>query len=340
VVCCFTPCLFTESHIIEFADILMCRQIDAGGHNALVGKIEAMGLKVHCGARTASFVGTDGTEDNDSSAPVSAVRFSNDGWDDLPVQMVIVSAGIKPRDELALAAGIAVGERGGVIVNEQMQTSDPNVYAVGEIALYNNFIYGLIAPGYTMANVAAKGVAAQLGLLVDQTTETTTALPAFTGADMSTKLKLLGCDVASFGENQPRDMSNVSELVWNDPIKGVYRKLIFDKAGRKLRGGILVGDASDYELLHKLAVLDKDAIVTDPASLLPPPSARGASTTTAETAEVSEDPATQICSCNDVTRGDITKTIIELGKDQATLAAVKKCSKAGTGCGGCEPQGT
>jgi nitrite reductase (NADH) large subunit len=310
----------------------MCRQIDAGGHNALVGKIEDMGLKVHCGARTASFVGADGTDDNDSMAPVSAVRFTNEGWDDLPVQMVIVSAGIKPRDDLAKAAGIVVGERGGVVVNEQLKTSDPNIYAVGEIALYNNFIYGLIAPGYTMANVAAQCVADQLGLV-----DTVTSLPAFTGADMSTKLKLLGCDVASFGDNQPRD-ENKSELVWNDPIKGVYRKLIFDKTGQKLRGGILVGDASDYEILHKLAVLDKEAVVTDPASLLPPPSARGA--VVADTADsVSDDPLTQICSCNDVTRGDIAKTIIELGKDGATLAAVKKCSKAGTGCGGCEPQG-
>ena len=77
-----------ESHIIEFAPILMCRQIDQGGHNALVGKIEDMGLKVHCDARTAAFVGTDGSTDDESDAPVSALRFSNEGWDDLPVQMV------------------------------------------------------------------------------------------------------------------------------------------------------------------------------------------------------------------------------------------------------------
>jgi hypothetical protein len=81
-----------KSHIIEFADILMCRQIDQGGHNALVGVIESMGLEVHCGARTESFVGADGTTDMDSMAPVSALRFTNE-WEDLPVQMVVVSAG-------------------------------------------------------------------------------------------------------------------------------------------------------------------------------------------------------------------------------------------------------
>lgn len=323
-----------ESHIVEFADILMCRQIDQGGHNVLVQQIEDMGLKVHCGARTAAFVGEDGSDDAESTSPVSAVRFSNEDWDDLPVQMVIVSAGIRPRDELAKECdSIEVGERGGVVVDNNMKTSDDNVYAIGEIALYNNFIYGLIAPGYTMANVAAECVASKLGLI------TAKDLPEFTGADMSTKLKLLGCDVASFGVNQPSpDDEDVSELVWNDPITSVYRKLIFNKAGTKLRGGILVGDASDYDTLHQLAVSDiEEELPVAPALLLAPPAARGASAVNVGGA-VSDDPAAQICSCNDVTRGAIADTIMELGVEKANLAAVKKCSQAGTGCGGCEPQ--
>jgi nitrite reductase (NADH) large subunit len=323
-----------ESHIIEFADILMCRQIDQGGHNALVGVIEDMGLKVHCGARTESFVGQDGSTDMESMSPVSALRFSNEDWEDLPVQMVIVSAGIKPRDELARDAGIAVGERGGVVVDDQMRTSAKGVYAVGEIALYNNFIYGLIAPGYTMADVAAKCLADDFGIGKALDPEN---LPAFTGADMSTKLKLLGCDVASFGVNQPRsDDKDVSEMVWNDPVSRVYRKLILNKAGTKLRGGILVGDAADYDKLHKLAVKSEEELTENPAMLLPPISARGG--VAEENEGVSDDPTAQICSCNDVTRGDIASTIVELGVEGATLSAVKKCSNAGTGCGGCEPQ--
>lgn len=167
-----------QSHIIEFAPILMCRQIDEGGHNALVGKIEEMGLKVHCGARTESFVGQDGTTDNDSMSPVSALRFSNEGWDDLDVQMIVVSAGIKPRDDLAKDTDIALGERGGIIVDEQLRTNVNGVYAIGEIALYNNFIYGLIAPGYEMAGVCSKIVAKEeFGIDVDFEEE-----PAFTGA--------------------------------------------------------------------------------------------------------------------------------------------------------------
>eukprot|EP00977_Amphora_coffeiformis_P009629 scaffold2219_cov177-Amphora_coffeaeformis.AAC.5 len=320
-----------ESHIIEFAPILMCRQIDQGGHDVLVKKIEDMGLKVHCGARTEAIVGADGTTDNDSDAPVAGLSFSNEGWEDLPVQMVIVSAGIKPRDELARDAGLEVGERGGIVVNEQMQTSIDSIYAIGEIALYKNFIYGLIAPGYTMAGVAAKCVADQLSIKALQGDT-----PAFTGADMSTKLKLLGCDVASFGVNQPRpEDEDVSYLTWNDPVQGVYRKLVLNKAGTKLRGGILVGDASDYDLLHTLSVKSDAELDMPAAMLLAPPAARGGEI---ETAALSDDPAAQICSCNDVTRGDIAKVVAELGVEGATLAAVKKCSSAGTGCGGCEPQ--
>mmetsp|Transcript_635 Transcript_635/g.1191 ORF Transcript_635/g.1191 Transcript_635/m.1191 type:complete len:1116 (+) Transcript_635:79-3426(+) len=318
-----------ESHIIEFADILMCRQIDQGGHDALVGKIEEMGLQVHCGARTESFVGADGSTDNESMSPVSALRFSNEGWDDLEVQMVVVSAGIKPRDDLARGAGINTGERGGIIVDDQLRTSVEGVYAIGEIALYNNFIYGLIAPGYDMAGVCSKVIAKEelgIDLNIDE-------LPSFTGADLSTKLKLLGCDVASFGENQPKpDDTDVSNLVWNDPLGGIYRKLIFNKAGTRLRGGILVGDASDYSKLHALAMKGGE-LPDNPAILLAPPSARGE----VEEEELSTDPNTQICSCNDVTRGQIADTIKELGAEKATLKEVKACSKAGTGCGGCEP---
>ena len=179
-----------ESHIIEFAPILMCRQIDAGGHDALVGTIEDLGLKVHCDARTNAFVGSDGTMGDESEAPVSALNFSNEDWEDLPVQMVVVSCGIKPRDELANIAGLELGQRGGIVVDESLRTSKSDVFAIGECALYNNFIYGLIAPGYDMAGAAAKAVAKDLGLIEGEDAED---LPQFTGADLSTKLKLLGC---------------------------------------------------------------------------------------------------------------------------------------------------
>jgi len=184
--------------------------------------------------------------------------------------------------------------------------------------------------GYVHAKVAAQCVADDLGIQ-----KANGDLPAFTGADMSTKLKLLGCDVASFGVNQPApDDEDVTELVWNDPIAGIYRKLIFNKSGNRLRGGILVGDASDYAVLHKLAMSGETSLIENPGTLLTPPSASAA-----ESVELgaTTDIRAQICSCNDISLGQITDVIHDLGVDGANLSAVKKCSNAGTGCGGCEP---
>ena len=156
---------------------------------------------------------------------------------------------------------------------------------------------------------------------------------------MKCHLLLLGCDVASFGVNQPKpDDADITELVWNDPILGVYRKLIFNKAGTKLQGGILVSNASDYSTLHKLAVGsgDQEPLDGNPALLLPPLLARSGAATESE--QVSDDPNTQICSCNNVSRGTIVQAIKDLCVEGATLPILKKCTKAGTGCGGCELQ--
>jgi len=183
-----------------------------------------------------------------------------------------------------------------------------------------------------MVGVASKIVADEnldIPLDLDET-------PAFTGADMSTKLKLLGCDVASFGVNQPKpDDEDVSEMAWNDSVQGIYRKLIFNKAGTKLRGGILVGDAADYTKLHKLAMSGGE-LPENPAVLLTPTSARGQEEEEEE--EIPMDANAMICSCNDVSRGTIAAAVAELGVEGANLSAVKKCTRAGTGCGGCEPQ--
>eukprot|EP00559_Dactyliosolen_fragilissimus_P005293 CAMPEP_0184862660 /NCGR_PEP_ID=MMETSP0580-20130426/7082_1 /TAXON_ID=1118495 /ORGANISM="Dactyliosolen fragilissimus" /LENGTH=1124 /DNA_ID=CAMNT_0027360613 /DNA_START=342 /DNA_END=3716 /DNA_ORIENTATION=- len=327
-----------ETHIIEFAPVLMCRQIDEGGHNALVQTIEEMGLKVHCNARTEAFIGQQEEKEDDISgssdeplSPIAKLRFSNEGWDDLDVQMVVVSAGIKPRDEIARQAGIQVGERGGIVVDESMQTSAKNVYAIGECALYNNFIYGLVAPGYDMAKACAHDVVSKE--FENKQKQDGDGAYLFKGADLSTKLKLLGCDVASFGVNQPKaDDVDVSNMVWNDPVSRIYRKLIFNKDGTKLRGGILVGDAGDYNKLHKLAM--SDTLTTNPATLLAPPSAL---TNQDQQDEDGDDENAQVCSCNDVSRQSIQDAVKSLTVEGATLAAVKKCTRAGTGCGGCEP---
>lgn len=183
-----------------------------------------------------------------------------------------------------------------------------------------------------MAGVASKIVANENLGIASESEDT----PEFTGADLSTKLKLLGCDVASFGVNQPKpDDDDVSEMIWNDQTSGIYRKLIFNKAGDKLRGGILVGDAGDYTKLHKLAMTGGE-LPENPSVLLTPLSSRGQDE--AEEEELPMDANALICSCNDVSRGSIAAAVAELGVEGASLGAVKKCTRAGTGCGGCEPQ--
>ena len=300
-----------KTHILEYAPILMCRQIDQGGHDALVGMVEDLGLEVHCDARTKAF-------EADAEGRVSKVTFETEGWDDLDVGIVVVSAGIRPRDEVARDA-VECHERGGVVVSDTLQTSDKDVYAVGEVALHGGMIYGLVAPGYAMAEVAADHLVADL--LGDDASST------FEGADLSTKLKLLGCDVANFGE-----ASGDEALVWEDKLSRTYRKLFFSKTddGWTLSGGILVGDADDYAEL--LALSKAQTVVEEPASLLTPLKMRGAGALEVD----DSDPAKQICSCNAVSRGDL-ETFIQATGEETTYAEIKKCTKAGSGCGGCEP---
>src|SRR5581483_12001547 len=216
-----------ETHVVEFAPRLMPRQVDDAGSRALVSKIEALGVRVHLNKNTKEIVG---------NGKVAGMAFACGGK--LDVEMVIVSAGIKPRDELARACGLAVGPRGGVVVDDLLRTSDPDVYAIGEVALHGGMIYGLVAPGYDMAEIVAANL--------------TGASRTFTGADLSTKLKLMGVDVASFG-NPFADEKSARALTYEDTIKGTYKKLVFNQDGSRLLGGILVGDATEYGQLSMLA---------------------------------------------------------------------------------------
>ena len=313
-----------KTSILEYAPILLCRQIDQGGHNALKDRVEDLGLNVVCDARVSKFSGEDGK--------VTKVEFSNDDWKPLDVGVVVVSAGIRPRDEVARKSNLNVHERGGVIVDDSMRTSDPRVYAVGEVALHRGKIYGLVAPGYQQASVAAKNI---INDLSSSSSSEEQPSSEFHGADVSTKLKLLGCDVASFGMPQKKD--NEKELVWNDPASQVYRKLIVDD-DNVLVGGVLVGDAGDYSELYQRfkagTPLDVPA-----ATLLPPPSVLhdvGGSFSGMAATEDDADPTKQICSCNDVTRGEIVAAI-QIQGDKTTYGDLKQCTKAGSGCGGCEP---
>src|SRR5262249_54573112 len=183
-----------ETHVVEFAPRLMPRQIDDVGSRVLVGKINALGVQVHLNKNTKEVLG---------NGKVEGMSFADGG--ELDVKMVVVSAGIKPRDELARACGLAVGPRGGVVVDDKLRPSDPDLLAVGEVALFSGMIYGLVAPGYEMAEIAAANL--------------TGHNRAFQGADMSTKLKLMGVDVASFG-NAFADEKGARAITFEDPFQG------------------------------------------------------------------------------------------------------------------------
>src|SRR6478609_394090 len=225
----------TDTHVIEFAPRLMPRQIDDAGSSILKNKLESLGLKIHTSKNTRQILG-----DN----CITGMQFSDDSK--IHVDMLVISAGIKPRDELAKQSSLETGARGGIVVNEKLQTSDPDIFAIGECALYKNMIYGLVAPGYEMADVVASNLNG--------------GSKEFTGYDMSTKLKLIGTDVASFGDPFITGDS-VRTVVFEDTMKGIYKRINISADGKELLGGVLVGDASQYNMLLQTC---KNKIVLPP----------------------------------------------------------------------------
>ncbi|MGH9155837.1 MAG: nitrite reductase large subunit NirB [Acidimicrobiales bacterium] len=302
-------CLGLDTHVVEFAPRLMPVQVDEGGGAALRRHIEGLGVAVHTGMQTTEIAaGPDGA--------VATMRFKE--GDDLAVDMVVFSAGIRPRDQLARDCGLEVGERGAVVVDEACRTSDPAIFAIGECALAAGRVWGLVSPGYQMARVAADRI-----LGGDAT---------FGGADLSTKLKLLGTDVASFGDAFGTTPGSES-ITFADPRAGVYKRLVVAEGGRQVLGGILVGDASMYQTLAQMA--RGDMPTPEHLDQLVVPARAGADGVTA-TAGIGALAATAtVCSCNSVTKGEIVAAIT--GGGLTEVGAVKSCTKAGTGCGGCVP---
>ncbi|MBL7738985.1 MAG: nitrite reductase large subunit, partial [Chitinophagaceae bacterium] len=295
----------TDTHVIEFAPRLMPRQIDEAGSALLKGKLETLGLKIFTSKNTSAILG---------DKAISGMQFSDDTRID--VDMLVISAGIKPRDELARQCDLKVGQRGGILVNEKLQTSDPSIFAIGECALYNGMIYGLVAPGYEMAQVVVDNL---MG-----------GEKSFTGYDMSTKLKLIGVDVASFGD--PFIGGNgIKTIAINDDHKGVYKRINISEDGKTLLGGVLVGDAEQYNMLLQTC---KNKVILPPNPEDVILGARGGEENAGAGVTGLPDDAL-ICSCEAVSKGAICTSVSEGGCE--TVEAVKKCTKAGTGCGGCVP---
>ena len=295
-----------EPHIVEFAPKLMPRQLDSRSSQVLQLKLESIGLNIHLSKATNQILGDNA---------IVGLEFGED--DVLDVEMLVISAGIRPRDELGKTCDLKMGVRGGIIVDNKMRTSDENIYAIGEIALYNQMIYGLVAPGYEMANVAADQI---LGF-----TETVMAAEI----DMSTKLKLIGVDVASFGEPF-MPASKGHSIIFENKTQYLYKRINVSLDGKSLLGGILVGDAADYSMLHQI-YLNSMPIPTDASKLILPVSEGGVSF-----GSVMDLPdGAVICSCEAVTKGQVCCSVKDEGNE--TVKAIAKATKATTGCGGCKP---
>ena len=294
--------LGAQATVLQVGTHLMDTQLDLGGGEALRRLINNIGVGVRVNAMTVRIR-------PHRRGGVGRLDLADGGRVDADV--VVVAAGVRPRDELARAAGLGIGPRGGVVVDDTCLTDDPDVSAVGEVACIQGACIGLVAPGYAMAEVTADRL---LGGGAE-----------FPGADTATKLKLAGVDVASFGDAFGRT-EGALELVWADPVNGVYKKLVMSDDARTLLGGVLVGDASAYASLRPM--LGRE-LPGDPAVFLLPEGGGGG----APDLELPDDAG--VCSCNNVSAGTIRGAVTEHGCTD--VGAVKACTKAGTSCGSCLP---
>lgn len=292
-----------ETHVIQFSSRLMNVQIDEGGGSMLSQKMAGLGVNIHVDKNTSLI------EQGETS--VHKLNFS-DG-ESIETDIIIFSPGIRPRDQLAGDCGIEIGERGGIVINDQCKTSDDDIYAIGECALWNNMIYGLVAPGYKMAQVVADELS-QVGNV-------------FEGADMSTKLKLMGVDVASIGDAHATTEGS-KEYTYVDGSEEVYKKIVVSEDNKRLLGAVLIGDTVDYGNLLQLKLNDM-ALPEFPDSLILPQ--RDGSGASGLGVEALPD-AAQICSCFDVSKGALCQAVSD---GATTMGALKECTSAATGCGGC-----
>ncbi|WP_157269934.1 nitrite reductase large subunit NirB [Azohydromonas aeria] len=294
-----------QTHVVEFAPRLMAVQMDEGGGRMLRTKIEGLGVGVHTQKNTVEI----------TTGETARHRMVFADGSHLETDMIVFSAGIRPRDDLARQCGLTVGPRGGIVIDNQCRTSDPDVFAIGECASWNGQVFGLVAPGYDMARVVAKTLAGEAA--------------DFNGADLSTKLKLMGVDVASVGDAMGQTPKSRS-YQFADERKQVYKKIVVSEDGKQLLGAVLVGDASEYGTLLQM-MLNRIELPEAPEFLILPQSDGQAKPGLG--ADALPDSA-QICSCNSVTKAQLCQAV---AGGVTTIGALKSCTKAGMTCGGCVP---
>lgn len=287
-----------HTSVVEMAPGLMPRQLDATAAKLLREKVEEIGVEVHTVRRTERF---------EKTADGIRVRFGNASAYD--VDVVVVAAGVRPRDELAKSAGLLIGARGGIVVNQQLVTSDSNIHAIGECASYRDYVYGLVAPCYRMADVLAQVIAGDDA--------------RFNGADESAELKLLGVKVAALG----KAIGQTSGVVMTHQSEKGYRKLLLEQG--RVVGAACVGDWDELPMLRQA--------INKQTRLWPTQRTRFRRFGTPWAAGGMLSPIdwpddAVICSCHAVTRGAISNAI---SGGCATLEQLAVATGASTACGGC-----
>jgi nitrite reductase (NADH) large subunit len=302
-----------HAHVVEMAPRLMAQQLDEAGGALLSRMVTDLGIDVHVGVGTKAIQPAQRNRPVRRSADAEALRVTLSDGTDIDAGVVIFAAGVRPRDELGREAGLDIAERGGILTDLSCATRDCSIYAIGEVAAIEGRCYGLVGPGYTSAEVVADRL---LGGAAE-----------FPEADMSTKLKLLGVDVASFGDAMGVT-PDCLEVAVNDAVNQTYAKLVLSDDAKTLLGGVLVGDASAYGILRPMV---GEPLPGDPLALIAPAGSDSCSVGLG----VGALPAgAQICSCNNVTKGDLTDAIAGGCCDVPTL---KQCTQAGSSCGSCVP---
>lgn len=291
-----------EAHVVEFAPRLMPVQLDDMGGEALKARIEALGVGVHLSRATLAI------EPGKDFA--YRMNFADGGF--LETDLVVFSAGIRPQDALGREAALQLGPRGGIAIDDACRSSDPAIFAIGECAAWNGHVFGLVAPGYGMARTVAAQLAGE-------------PHEPFTGADMSTKLKLLGVDVGSIGDAHATT-PGARSYRFIDETSASYRRLVVSGDGKRVLGAVLVGDNSYYDTLLQYAQ-NGITLPDDPSSLILPVS-DGVPTLGADALP---DTAT-LCSCHNVTKGAVC---CQVDAGITDLGELKAVTKAATGCGGC-----
>jgi nitrite reductase (NADH) large subunit len=280
-------------------------QVDDLGGRVLRTRIEELGVAVHTQKNTVEII--------DGESATHRMVFADGSH--LETDMIVFSAGIRPRDELARQCGLEVGPRGGIVIDNACRTSDPDIHAIGECALWNGQIFGLVAPGYEMARITARQLAGEAA--------------EFSGADMSTKLKLMGVDVASIGDAMGNTAGSRA-YQFTDERKQVYKKIVVSECGKHLLGAVLVGDAAEYGTLLQMA-LNRIELPEDPEFLILP---QGDGKARPGLGVDALPDSAQICSCNNVSKGELCAAV---AAGAASIGELKSCTRAGTACGGCVP---